>query len=110
MLMTGTPCLAAWSMTPFSAVGEPRVEKMMSTCCCRSERICWICVATSLGVEGVVETICDTLPGLSFCACLRPRRRSWALRLPSLLDMPIFHGGPCLDLKFTHGLAYTVPG
>jgi len=97
-------------MTPLSAVGEPRVEKRMSTCCWSSERICWICVATSFGVEGVVETIFETLPGLAAAPALSPRRTSWAFRLPSLFDMPIFHGGPCGDLKVTHGLLYTVPG
>ena len=58
-------CLAAWSMTALSAVGEPSVEKMRSTCCCTSDRICWICAGTSLGVAGVVETIELTLPGLA---------------------------------------------
>src|SRR6185312_10975674 len=109
-LMTGMLALAAWSITALSAVGDPSVEMMKSTCCWTSERICWIWVATSFGVGGVVTTIELTLPGFCLAYCLRPSRTSWAFRLPSLLDRPIFHGGPCVGLKLAHGLLYTVPG
>ena len=63
---------AAWSMTAFSAVGEPSVETMKSTCCWTSDRICWICVVTSFGVGGVVTTIFFTSPGFSAASAWRP--------------------------------------